>query len=279
MRVEPDVYALVLRLQPEQGAVPSEVYGHGVHGMFLELVRQVNPELANTLHERELSKHFTVALLRQPGVSRRRADMMLEVRVTLLRNDIFSSFAAALMQQMAFPALRLGRTSLLVTEVFGTAGSHPWAGYGSFAELVAAARPARRVGLHFATPTVTTRGTLGKGNKQRLNLFPLPDAVFGSLVRRWNDLAPPELALDREGVRAMCDEVLAVRYRLETMATRLRANVQVGFVGSCVYELPSDSEVQRTLALLADAAFYLGVGSKTTQGMGVCRREEVRDGA
>lgn len=270
MVLEPDVYAMVLRLQPERNQPPLVVNGHSVHGMFLELVRQVDPELSNALHQPALSKHFTVAALPPYGVR-----LPLEVRVTLLRSDLFAPFARALLEQTVRPALRLGRTSLLLTEVLATAGSHALAGFGSFAELAAGVQPARNVRLRFVTPTFTTQGRLGQGNKQRLNLLPLPEAMFGSLVRRWNDLAPEGLGVDREAVVAMCGDVLVKQYRMETEAHRLRMNVQIGFVGHCTYELPDSADVRRTLALLADAAFYLGVGAKTTQGMGVCRREAV----
>ncbi|MGB9634607.1 MAG: CRISPR system precrRNA processing endoribonuclease RAMP protein Cas6, partial [Chloroflexaceae bacterium] len=47
---------------------------------------------------------------------------------------------------------------------------------------------------------------------------------------------------------------------------------QKGFVGTVAYELPVNPEQARVLALLADAALFLGVGIKTARGMGLCRR-------
>jgi CRISPR-associated endoribonuclease Cas6 len=273
MTYQPDLYALVLRLRPQDGGALPAVQGHGLHGLFMELVRQVDPERSNELHAQALSKHFTVAALpRQRGQHSFRG---LEMRVTLLQSELFQPVTHALLQQSMRPAMRLGQTSLVLEDVLGTPESHPWAGYSSFDDLAVQVQPANQVSLHFATPTFMTQGTIPGSNKQRLNVLPQPEAVFGSLARRWNDLAPPGLQLpDKQAIHAMCQEVLVKKHRIETVAHQLRKNVQIGFVGQCSYELPADAEQQRVLLLLADAAFYLGVGAKTTQGMGTCRKAD-----
>jgi CRISPR/Cas system endoribonuclease Cas6 (RAMP superfamily) len=48
---------------------------------------------------------------------------------------------------------------------------------------------------------------------------------------------------------------------------------QVGFVGNCTYQLHGLPADLRLLHTLARAAFFLGVGYKTTQGMGLVRVE------
>lgn len=267
----PDLYALVLHLRPQDGRPLSAVQGHGLHGLFMELVRRVDSEMSNELHARALSKHFTVATLPPEPGQRRFCGIVL--RVTLLQSGLFQSVTHALLEQSVRPAMRLGQTSLVLDDVYGTAESHPWAGYSQFARLFADVVPADELSLHFARPTSMSQGTLPGCNKQRWQVLPLPEAVFGSLARRWNDLAPREVRLPgKSEVQAMCREVLVNRYCLETVTHQLRKQKQIGFVGQCRYELPADPDVRRTLTLLADAAFYLGVGAKTTQGMGTCRR-------
>jgi CRISPR-associated endoribonuclease Cas6 len=274
----PDLYALVLRLRSQDGGMLPEVRGHGLHGLFMDLVRQVDPERSEALHADALSKHFTVAALpveRNRGRQQRRT-RQLEMRVTLLEQTLFQPVTYALLEQSVRPAMRLGQAPLVLDDVFGTQGSHPWAGFGQFVDVAAGVVPVEEIELEFASPTFMRQGTIPGSNKQRLNLLPLPEAVFGSLARRWNDLAPPAVQLpSREVIREMCAEVLVTQYQLETVVHWLRSNVQVGFVGWCRYALPADAEVQRVLGLLADAAFYLGVGAKTTQGMGLCRRVKV----
>lgn len=270
MTESPDLFAFVVRLRPEQGGPPPQAHGHQIQALFLELVRQIDPELANRLHAEAASKPFTVAAL--PAPTHGRDPAPLELRVTLADQRIFGPFTAALLRQTARPALRLGSTALRIEEVCGTPGSHPWAGYAAFAQLAGEARPAPSTTLRFATPAAFGLGTRANG-KPRHGLLPAPEAVFGSLARRWNQLCPPPLQLDMAMVQAACADTMISSTILETVTFPLGKAPQKGFVGSCTYELPLDDEQARAIALLADAAFYLGLGVKTTRGMGLCRRQ------
>lgn len=264
---DPDLYALVLRLQPITQRVVKPT-GHSVHALFLDLVQQVDPQLSQKLHADALSKHFTTALL----PSRRSAHGALEMRMTLLHSDLFRPVTFALLQQTAMPSIHLRGADLTLRDVCGTPGSHPWAGFSSFAVLANQVQPSRLVTLRFETPTVFMQGSgsLGKKNKKKEAVLPQPETVFGSLVQRWNNLAPADLTLDREAIVEACDAVLVRRYDLRTVTHPLRKHPQIGFVGECTYELPEHAQI--VLTLLADAAFYLGIGAKTTQGMGMCQR-------
>jgi CRISPR-associated endoribonuclease Cas6 len=267
----PDLYALVIRLRPERGGPPPDPRGHGAQALFLDLLRQVAPDLAAQLHADALSKPYTVAVLPAHGPARR-DDNPLELRVAFTRAELFPIVTRALLQQLpGAAALRLGRAALSLADVLGMPGSHPWAGYGAFAELWAATRPAGVVTLEFATPTAFAQGTRADG-RARLGLLPAPETVFGSIARRWNELAPPDLRLDPAAVEAAAQDTLVSRYELATAQITLGKGPQKGFVGRCTYELPTDAAQARTLSLLADAVFYLGVGMKTARGMGLCRR-------
>lgn len=268
MTVDPDLYSLVLQLAPSAGNALPAAPGHQVQALFFELVRQSDPELANELHASLPGKPFTVATLpRARGGGRG----LLEVRISLLATSLWQPVVQALLQQISRPALRLGSTALVLRDVPGTPGSHPWAGFTSYAELVAVVEPAERLTLEFVTPTAISKGNDARGRK-KLELLPLPSAVFGALMRRWNALAPPEARLSAESVEAAHQATLVSEYNVHTRTEQMKSGPQKGFVGQCSYELPPDSEQQRALTLLADAAFYLGVGAKTTRGMGLCRR-------
>jgi CRISPR-associated endoribonuclease Cas6 len=286
----PDLYAFVIRLRPERDGPPPDTQGHQAQALFLDLVRQVDPDLSQALHAYALSKPFTVAVLerepttddrrpttRESAVSGRRSSVVgrpsVDLRITLLRADLFAPFTRALLEQTTAPTLRLGRTALALADVCGTPGSHAWAGYDSFTALAEAVRPVGQVTLEFATPTVFGQATLADGRK-RLGLLPAPDTVFGSIARRWNELAPPALAINLDRLTAACADTLITRYTLETRQINLGKGPQKGFAGMCTYELPADPDQRRTLTLLADAVFYTGVGMKTARGMGLCRRIE-----
>jgi CRISPR-associated endoribonuclease Cas6 len=269
MNGTPDLYALVLRLRPEQGGPLPAAPGHQAQALFLELVRQADPELSNALHADAPSKPFSVAVL--PGRRVPQGEATLELRVAFTRADLFPPVTRALLQQAARPALRLGTVSMVLTDVLGTPGSHPWAGFSSFAAVWEQSRPAPVVTLEFATPTAFGQGTRPDG-RPRVGLLPTPEAVFGSLARRWNELAPAALRLDDAALQVAIGETLVSRYALRSVQISLGKAPQKGFLGLCSYELPLDPEAARMLVLLAEAGFYLGVGMKTARGMGLCRR-------
>ncbi len=274
MSDSPDLYALVIRLRPERGGPPPDPRGHGVQALFLDLLRQVAPELATQLHAAALSKPFTVAVLPQQGTGNRRPEQgagSVELRVAFTRADLFPIVSHALLQQLPGATLRLGRATLTLADVLGTPGSHPWAGYGSFADLWTTARPASSITLEFATATAVGQGTRADG-RARLALLPTPEIIFPSIARRWNELAPTDLRLDLDAVEAAARDTLVSRYTLETAQINLGKGPQKGFLGSCTYELAPDPAQARMLGLLSDAVFYLGVGMKTARGMGLCRR-------
>lgn len=270
--MHPDLYALVIRLRPEHGSPPPNPQGQGAQALFLDLVRQADPALAEQLHADAPSKPFTVAVLppQDAGVSEQGSGIV-ELRVAFTRADMFPAITRALLQRRPGAPLRLGRSAFALAEVCGMPDTHPWAGYHTFAELAACAQPARSLMLEFATATAFAQGT-GTGGRARLGLLPDPASVFGSIARRWNDLAPAELRLDPRQIEDAARDTLVSRYTLETVQISLGKGPQKGFVGQCGYELPPDAAQARALALLADVVFYLGVGIKTARGMGLCRR-------
>ncbi len=269
----PDLYAFVVRLHPAGDGPAPRPQGQGAQALFLDLVRQVAPDLSAALHADAPSKPYTVAVLPP-----RRRDLV-ELRVSLLSADLFQPFVQALLRQMPGEApLRLGQAALRLGDVIGTPApqGHPWAGYGSFAELHARAAPARAVALEFATATAVGQGSRPDG-RPRLAILPDPALIFPSLAKRWNELAPPELRLDLDAVKAAAADTLVSRYRAESVEISLGKGPQKGFVGVATYELPSDPAQARMLGLLADAALFLGVGVKTARGMGLCRRLPERE--
>src|SRR5207244_336393 len=145
----PDLYALVIRLRPEHGSALVDPRGHGAQALFLDLLRQVAPDLATQLHADALSKPYTVAGL---------------------------------------PA----------------------------------------------------RGHARSNGNPRLGLLPTAEIIFGSIARRWNELAPTDLRLDLDEVEAAARDTLVSRYALETVQINLGKGPQKGFLGLCSYELPPD---------------------------------------
>lgn len=274
----PNLFALVLDLRAAgSGSLPLYP-GHQMQALFLQLLAAINPGLAAELHaDTHGARSYTIAPLRLP---RSRGDTVMvaagdqvALRVTLLDGAIFGPFTNALLQQSVHPTLRLGNVPFTLAEVRGTAGSDPWAGFADWEALVSGAAPVPTLTLEFATPTAVSQGTdvaAGGRERPRVQLLPFAPAIFGSLARRWNDLAPTRFELD--AVKIAAETALVSDYELRSSTVQMGTSTVKGFSGWVRYEVRGNSEQQRLLALLADAAFYLGVGAKTARGMGLCRR-------
>lgn len=265
----PDLFACVLRLTALDEAELERTQGHRAHALFLALMQQADPALASALHDAGRSKPFTIATL-QAEARRLRPGSSYTLRITLLRGELFGPLARLFLPTER-PPLRLGSARFALQDMLVTPGSHLWAGAASWEMLLAEARPAEELALQFVTPTAFTQGADAAGHK-RVGIFPEPAAVFGSLLRRWNDLAPTPLPTDLlERV-----DLLPSNYQLHTEMLQFAKSQQVGCVGRCAYLVRGAAADRRLVHALARAAFFLGVGYKTTQGMGLARLDERR---
>ncbi len=162
-------------------------------------------------------------------------------------------------------------------------GEASWSGWTSYARLLEAsqARPAKRLErltLEFDSPTAF--GGVDRPWGRETTLLPEPLRVFGGLARRWQRFAPSDLAeaIEPEALIGYLEERVRVEeYALHTQRLHLRQALLLGFVGRCTYLLPPDdgeNRLRRQVHLLADYAFYAGVGHKTAQGLGRAHRTE-----
>jgi hypothetical protein len=163
-------------------------------------------------------------------------------------------------------------------ECWEVADASGWTGFTSFGMLVEKARSLRlgkveSLGLEFGSLTTFSRGNAKNriygGHFARV---PMPQYVFPGLARRWQELAPPELAgvVQMERVQQYVDDegVVIRDYDLRPHEVRFTTHVQPGFVGVCSYDVRGPDEpvteeapltVRQQLLLLGQLAFYCGV--------------------
>jgi CRISPR-associated endoribonuclease Cas6 len=277
--VEGMLYSIVLKLTPTRETTVRATMGHQAHAAFLRTMRESDPALAEVLHvPNPPARPFTVSPLlgvgrARDGKVRLSPEWDYFLRFTVLYPPIYERFMARFLRSEGRPVIHLGRALLLIKEILTTPGSHPWASYISWNQLVAEARPEPEITLAFSAPTAFGFGQKEWGKK--VVVLPEPDLVFGSLARSWNNLAPPPLQWDRDALLTYVGEhVVVKRLRgLGTQMLRFRRSPQIGFVGQVTYGLMAENEAARCqLNALADFAFYAGVGMKTTMGMGQTRR-------
>jgi CRISPR-associated endoribonuclease Cas6 len=102
--------------------------------------------------------------------------------------------------------------------------------------------------------------------------IPLPELVFGSLLERWNAIAP--LAFPEEAKRYAAECLAISRYKLSTRAVPLKGGgLRVGAVGKISYiSLNYDRYWMSVMATLAEFALFSGAGAGTAMGLGQCKK-------
>jgi CRISPR-associated endoribonuclease Cas6 len=211
--------------------------------------------------------------------------------------DLFPIFYHALMQfhtarsaGSTSPFLKLGKQLFLLEEVTLT-NDDPvgWSGFTSLTNLVEEARQARFGGqfsltLEFGSLTSFSRGNRKVGYGLHQAMLPLPHMVFQNLARRWEDIAPPELAgiIQPEPLEQYLQEdgIIIVDYDLTAHHVHFTTHEQRGFVGTCTYQLRGPDQrpgpetpltLRQQIYLLSRLAFYSGIGYKTAMGLGQAR--------
>lgn len=265
--------AIVVRMVAEQETVLPFHVGRAVHASVLERIAAVDGALAAALHSEDGPKPLTCSDLMggRTGAEGRvlKPGEGCALRVTGLTAPVGKALEASLLTQP--PATwRLVDQPLRVVQTVCDAGVDAWSGRTSYEALAAAQlarmeRPDRQVTLDFYTPTTFKSGGMHVP-------VPLPSLVFGNLVDRWNAFSPIVLSPE---VRRFGEEMVAIsRYKLESRAVAFKEGSQrMGGVGRVTYRaLGGDRYWLGVMQMLADFAFYSGVGALTTSGFGQARR-------
>lgn len=283
--------------------------GELVHAAWLDWLRSAAPDVAAWLHEGNKRRLFTCSSLqlslpqsKMLEVERNNVHWPLTpektytIRITLLLGELFPLFYKALTDfkqtdisgSSRPPFMRLGKQSLLLEEVLiDNDDATGWTGFTSFADMVESVQ-AQKLGnivplkLEFASLTAFNRGNVK--NRQYGNYsarLPLPYYVFPYLAKRWNELAPPELAhlVRRDAIEqyTLDEGAIIADYDLKPHTVKFTTHWQQGFIGTCKYLLrgPDDPltgetplTVRQQILLLGKLAFYCGVGHKTSMGRG-----------
>jgi CRISPR-associated endoribonuclease Cas6 len=261
--------AIVLGLQPvAEGRVPLS-HGALAYAAALDLFLRLDPAFSRSLHDDAPEKPFTVSPLSGP-FERQGSDLLLnpEAIYTWRISGLTVPVSDRLLElSPAAGGVRVGEAIFTITAAATRLEEHPDARQESYQALQARWKeepPAETVRLRFLTPT-----TFRVGRHEQP--FPLPRWVFGSLRDVWNAFAPEPLELPEELIET---RVLLSNWRGETRRVELGHRRTVGFLGAFTYRVLDPSpELRRVIGMLAEFAFYAGVGWQTTCGMGQVRPE------
>ena len=286
------LYSSVIKITNRNNVTNPTPAGQHPHPAFMDIVRAVEPGLSQALHDLNGRKPFTVSPLmglpkpRQAQTSEvyLRAGWECWLRVTILDDALFKSFIDYFMNpdpspspsekrrwrggSVELPQIRLGDAHFGVSEILTTPGSHPWAGYTSLDDLRKRLDAPAPESLPFELFSPTSF-SLVKGH---FELIPYPKLVFGNLAGAWKAMTGENMV---EAVEKYAEKSWRLTlHRVERKAVTLHNHPQLGTVGRVEFQRQDggDTPLARALNLLADLAFYTGLGRKTAQGMGQVRR-------
>jgi CRISPR-associated endoribonuclease Cas6 len=305
------LYALLLKLRPIQHGTLMAFSGELVHGAWMRWIREAAPEVATWLHDGNKRRLFTCSSLMFPLPPARMLEAEREnihlpldpektysVRITLLLGELFPLFYDTLMNFHNStltggtgrpPFMQIGKQVFLLEEVILDQDDRTgWTGFTPLAELVEQIQVHRLAGGENFRFEFNSLTTFNRSNARSRSYgphyarLPLPQYIFPSLIRRWEDIASPDLVgvieSDRIEQYIQDDGIIISDYDLRTHHVRFTTHLQPGFIGTCRYHLRgpdgrSDSPltVRQQILLLAELAFYCGIGYKTSMGMGRTR--------
>jgi CRISPR-associated endoribonuclease Cas6 len=260
--------ATVLTLQPITPVRLPVSHGRFAYTAALELFLRRDAALAKALHEARPHKPFTVSPLlgaqeREGNEFCLHPEQVYTWRLTGLTKKV-SEHLLSFTPNMG--GVRIGDAVFSIVNVATTAEEHPEAGqddYIALWERWGKVAPPDSVTLLFLTPTTFRVNHFEQP-------FPLPRWVFGSLIALWDAFSPYPIG---QGMRELIEEaVILSNWRGETRRVELGNHRTVGFIGKFTYRFAERlPELSRLIGMLAEFAFYAGVGWHTAHGMGQTR--------
>lgn len=102
-------------------------------------------------------------------------------------------------------------------------------------------------------------------------IFPQPNFLLGSLVKRWNAFADKE-KLDAQGLaQDLAQEVYVADYKMRMQPFSIDGARIPAFRGNYTLGMKNNLMSNRIIAMLGEYANYCGIGIKTALGMGAVR--------
>ena len=258
------LHSIALELAAVERTVLPATLGRALHSQVMNWLNLGDSHLANAIHTQQ-TMPFSVSALtgfRRPNRDRPPYDRKSKTqsgdefcfRIGVLDGDLLIPLLDGLTAWGTQP-ISLAHCPFVIRQIYSMPGSHPQVGSSDYYLLAKTPKPSDDLTLNFLTPTSFKQ-------QRSVQPFPLPELVFGSLARRWDTFAPPELRFG-----AITWQGLISAFDLKTHALKMEGGAEIGAVGWVRYRFP-DPEQARRATVLAQFANFSGVGRKTAMGMG-----------
>ncbi len=253
------IHSLVVELSAaEKGFMPLTLV-RAIHSQVMTWLKLGSPEIAEIIHQSQESPLSLSGLLGNRRANGTQLGDRFYFRICLLDGNLMQPLLKGF-EQWGTEPLILAKFPFVIRSIYTMPGTHRWAGAAEYQVLANIPVVSNDLILNFISPTSFKKG-------QTIQVFPLPELVFGNLQRRWNAFAPDELKFSVSEWLG-----LASAYELKTHALKMEGGAEIGTQGWVRYRFP-DQEQAKIATILAHFAFFSGVGRKTSMGMGQTKLE------
>jgi CRISPR-associated endoribonuclease Cas6 len=248
------LHSIVVELaSADVGDIPPTL-SRALHSLVLQWFAAANPSVAEVVHSSQNSPLTISGLLGNRRQGGARVGDYFYFRIGLLDGSLVEPLMRGF-ELSETQSIVLGDFPFVLRNMYALPGTHQLAGAADYGLLSYPAQVLTDIEMHFLSPTSFKQN-------QGVQTFPLPELVFNSLHRRWNVFAPEQYHLP------VCEwNAVVTAYELKTYALKMEGGTEVGAQGWVRYRF-SNAETARIATILANFAFFAGVGRKTAMGMG-----------
>jgi len=248
------LHAIAIQLKAgDRGFLPATL-NRAIYSQVMTWLSWSDSELANTIHNMQESPLSISGLLGYRDRQGVEAGDEFTIRIGLLDGRLMQPLLAGL-DSWGNEPIELARFPFVLRGIYSMPGSHPSVGSSQYQILSKTPGSSDDITLQFLSATSFKQ-------KQFVQPFPQSDYVFGSLLRRWNRFAPEPLQFSKTEW-----EGIVSAYDLKTHALKMEGGAEIGCQGWVRYRFPNPDQA-RIATILANFAFFAGVGRKTAMGMG-----------
>jgi CRISPR-associated endoribonuclease Cas6 len=259
-----------VEMYPEKDLVLPRFTGYVSRGLLLHMLKRVDPKLAQTLHEPEKMKPYSVTRLIFRSKARAPEGYILDssypLRVAFRFLD--DAYARSLFGYF---------TEMTNVSIFDTTCRIASISIHSkdYKELEAEVQSLKGFSLVFESPTY-----LSSMGAPYHCLFPEPVRLLSNLMRLWSCFSTSR-RFTKEEHGAYKDwlnkHVGVAEYELRTVLALMRKKKASGFLGWVAYEMDTDGDWNRVTSILARFAEFSNVGGNRTGGFGETRFRPTAD--
>ena len=230
--------------------------------LFYNILNKGDTKYAEHIHEEVKEKPFSLSTI----VKRDRTnEYYLNIKTLTSRNtEVLLRGITKIGNE-----IKVGRNRFRLLEVSNIGGISKNARRVSYEEMIKKVMDSDEITLHFLTPTAFRRKI---NEKIMMDATPDPKRIFRSLFKRWQAFSTIPFDQDESSFEELLSSIIILKMEdVKTHSMNFGKYFQNGFTGKIKFGIEAD-DIKRELCILADFAFFSGVGAKVTYGMGEVKR-------